>query len=102
MGFFIFLSSCTFAKLSLAFSLPSLSFGIYFVLNPKSDSTSVLGGCRIQFRQNKQKEYFEYTLIDSMKDWRTEWFYASNMSPPLVVHSDAGPVVNNDRWEKAP
>jgi hypothetical protein len=40
-------------------------------------------------------------LIDSVKDWRTEWFYTSNMSPPLAVHSDAGPVVN-DRWEKAP
>jgi hypothetical protein len=23
------------------------------------------------------------------------------MSPPLAVHSDAGPIVN-DRWEKAP
>jgi hypothetical protein len=59
-----------------------------------------LGGCGIQFHQNKQKEYFEHTLVDSVKDWRTEWFYAGNMSLPLAVHSDAGPIVN-DRWEKA-
>jgi hypothetical protein len=36
-----------------------------------------------------------------MKDWRSEWFYAGNMSPPLAVHSKAGPVVI-DQWEKAP
>jgi hypothetical protein len=40
-------------------------------------------------------------LVDSVKDWRTKWFYAGNMFPPLAVHSDARPVVN-DRWEKAP
>jgi hypothetical protein len=36
-----------------------------------------------------------------MKDWISEWFYASNLSPHLAVHSEAGPVVN-DRWEKMP
>jgi hypothetical protein len=40
-------------------------------------------------------------LVDTVKGWRTEWFYIGNMSPPLAVHSKAGPVVN-DRWEKAP
>jgi hypothetical protein len=40
-------------------------------------------------------------LVDSVKEWRTEWFYTGNMSSPLAVHSDAGLVVN-DRWEKAP
>jgi hypothetical protein len=40
-------------------------------------------------------------LVDSVKDWRTEWFYTGNMSPPLAVHSDAGLVVN-DRREKVP
>jgi hypothetical protein len=34
-----------------------------------------------------------------VKDWRTEWFYTGNMDPPLAVHSDAGPVIN-DQWEK--
>jgi hypothetical protein len=42
-----------------------------------------------------------YTLVDLVKDWRTEWFYAGNMSLPLAMHSDAGPVVN-DQWEKEP
>jgi hypothetical protein len=36
-----------------------------------------------------------------VKDWRTEWFYAWNMDPPLATHSDAGPVIN-DQWEKTP
>jgi len=36
-----------------------------------------------------------------VKDWRTEWFYVGNMDPPLIVHSDVGPVLN-DRWEKTP
>jgi hypothetical protein len=67
--------------------LPSITLFCYFFYlkpHPKSNNTSVLGGCGIQFRQNKQKEFFEYTLVDSMKDWRTEWFYASNMEPSSV------------------
>jgi hypothetical protein len=53
------------------------------------------------FFQNKQKEFFEYNLVDSVKDWHSEWFYVGNMNPPLVVHSNAGPVMN-DRLEKLP
>jgi hypothetical protein len=45
--------------------------------------------------------FFDYDLVDSVKEWRSEWFYAGNMNPPLVVHSNSGPIVN-DRWEKAP
>jgi hypothetical protein len=36
-----------------------------------------------------------------VKDWRTKWFYAGNVEPSLVVHSDARLVVN-DWWEKMP
>jgi hypothetical protein len=45
--------------------------------------------------------FFNYDLVDSIKEWRSEWFYARNMNPPLVVHSNSCPMVN-DRWEKAP
>jgi hypothetical protein len=38
-------------------------------------------------------------LVDSVKDFWTEWFYAGNTKPSLGVHSDAGPVPN-DWWEK--
>jgi hypothetical protein len=49
-----------------------------------------------------QKEsFFDYDLVDSVKKWRSEWFYAENMLSALVVHSDSGPSVN-DRWEKNP
>jgi hypothetical protein len=69
--------------------------------HPKSTNTSVLGGCGIQFHQNKQKEFFEYTLVNSVRDWRTEWFYTGNVQPPLDVHSDIELIIN-DRWEKIP
>jgi hypothetical protein len=51
--------------------LPSISLLRYFFHlkpHPRSDNTSVLGGCGIQFHQNKQKEFFEYNLVDSVKD----------------------------------
>jgi hypothetical protein len=38
-------------------------------------------------------------LVDSVRDWCVDWFYATNMIPPLDVHSGSGPMVN-DRWEK--
>jgi hypothetical protein len=34
-----------------------------------------------------------------VRDWRSEWFYAGNMNPPLEVHSNSPPVVH-DNWEK--
>jgi hypothetical protein len=51
--------------------LPFVTLFLYFFHlkpHPKSDNNSILGGCGIQFRQNKQNEYFEYTLVDSVKD----------------------------------
>jgi hypothetical protein len=60
-----------------------------------------LGGAGIQFRLRKKKEYLHYTLVDSVKNWRTEWFYAGNMWPPLEVHSNVASVPNA-RWEKEP
>ena len=81
---------------------PSLSlFRFFFHLKPqpRRDDTSVLGGCGIQFRQGLKIKFFDYDLVDSVKDWRSEWFYSVNMIPPLSVHSSSGPTVN-DRWEK--
>jgi len=81
---------------------PSLSlFRFFFRLKPqpRRDDTSVLGGCGIQFRQGLKIKFFDYDLVDSVRDWRSEWFYSANMIPPLSVHSSSGPTVN-DRWEK--
>jgi hypothetical protein len=83
--------------------VPSISlFRFFFRLkpHPRSD-TSPLGGCGIQFRQGKKTLFFDYDLVDSIRDWRSEWFYTANMIPPHVVHSGSGPSVN-DRWEKNP
>jgi hypothetical protein len=42
-----------------------------------------------------------YDVVDSVRDWRSKWFYAANMIPPLAVHSDSGPSIN-DHWEQNP
>ena len=81
---------------------PSLSLFHYFFRlkpQPRCDDTNVLGGCEIQFCQGLKSEFFDYDLVDSMRDWRADWFYAANLIPPLAVHSGFGPVVN-DRWGK--
>jgi hypothetical protein len=36
--------------------------------HPRSDSTSPLGGCGIQFRQEKKALFFDYDLVDSIWD----------------------------------
>jgi hypothetical protein len=81
---------------------PSISlFRYFFHLKPHpwSDNISPLGGCGIQFHQDKKNLFFDYDLVDSMKEWRFEWFYTGNMLPALSFHSDSSPLVN-DRWEK--
>ena len=47
------------------------------------------------------KSNSDYNLVDSVRDWRADWFYAANLIPPLFVHSGSGPLVN-DRWKKNP
>ena len=76
-------------------------FRFFFRLKPQlhRDDTSVLGGCGIQFCQGLKIKFFDYDLVDSVRDWRSEWFYSANMIPPLSIHSSSGPTVN-DRWEK--
>jgi hypothetical protein len=52
---------------------------------PQSDNISPLGGCGIQFRQGKKNLFFDYDLVDSVKEWHSEWFYAGNMLPALAA-----------------
>jgi hypothetical protein len=50
---------------------PSITLFCYFFRlkpHPKSNNTSILGRCGIQFCQIKQKEFFEYTLVDLVRD----------------------------------
>jgi hypothetical protein len=60
-----------------------------------------LGGCGIQFYQGKKALFFDYDLVDSIWEWRSDWFYAANMILPLAVHFGSSPSVN-DCWEKNP
>jgi hypothetical protein len=75
--------------------IPFISLFRYFFHlkpHPRSDYISPLG---------KKNLFFDYDLVDSVREWRSEWFYVGNMLSTLVVHSDYGPSVN-DRWEKNP
>jgi hypothetical protein len=47
---------------------------------------------------HRKNQFFDYDLVDSVRDWRADGFYATNMIPPLAVHSGSGPTVN-DCWE---
>jgi hypothetical protein len=38
-------------------------------------------------------------LVESVKNWRSKWFYAGNMHLPLEVHSNDA-LVHNTRWDK--
>jgi hypothetical protein len=81
---------------------PSITlFCYFFKLKPHPDTanTHVLGGAGIQFRAGRKTEYIHYTLVESVKSWRSEWFYAGNMHPPLELHSNAAPVPNT-LWDK--
>jgi hypothetical protein len=49
----------------------------------------------------QKQSIFNYDLVDSVKEWHSEWFYGGNMLPGLAVHFDSGPSVN-DHWEKIP
>jgi hypothetical protein len=82
--------------------LPSITlFRYFFRLKPHPNTASphVLGGVGIQFHLGKKQEYVDYSLVDSMKDWRAEWFFAENILLALVVRDNTKPSVNN-RWEK--
>ena len=96
----VFVHLCeTFLEIPHSLSL----FRYFFRLKPQPcrDDTSVLGGCGIQFRQGLKSKFLDYDLVDSVRDWHVDWFYAANLIPPLAVHSGSSPLVN-DRWEKNP
>ena len=83
---------------------PSLSLFRYFFHlkpQPRHEETNVLGGYGIQFRQGLKSKFFDYDLVDSVRDWHVDWFYAANLIPSLSIHSGSGPSVN-DRWDKNP
>ena len=53
---------------------PSLSLFRYFFRlkpQPRSDDTHVLGGYGIQFHQGHKGRFFDYDLVDSVRDWKS-------------------------------
>jgi hypothetical protein len=44
-------------------------------------------------------EYVDYTLPDTIKNWKTKWFYMDNCNPPLEAATGFSPVYNF-RWRE--
>jgi hypothetical protein len=43
----------------------------------------------------RKNQFFDYDLVDSVRDWCADWFYATNTIPPLAVHYGSGPTIND-------
>lgn len=81
---------------------PSLTlFRYFFRLKPQPSTANpeVVGGAGIQFRAGKKGEFLSYVLPDSLKGWKTEWFYMGNLIPSLETHNLEAPKINT-RWEE--
>jgi hypothetical protein len=67
--------------------LPSISLFCYFFHmkpHPRSDNISPLGGCGIQFCQGKENLFFDYDLVDSLKEWCSSGFMLETCSLLLL------------------
>ena len=81
----IFLNLCE-AYLGIC---PSFTLFRYFFrvkCQPDDLAPLAVGGAGIQLRTKSKKQYLEYDLIDSVKEWARGWFY-------MVNHHRTGPLL---------
>ena len=78
-----------------------LLFRYFFRLKLSSNvSTPPLGCCVIQAHQGRRSEFFQFSLIDSVK-WADKWFYLP--SPSESFSSDfSSPLVSSEVWGQKP
>jgi hypothetical protein len=58
---------------------------------PSANNPRVVGGARIQMREDAAEKYLAYKLIDSNQDWKSKWFYITNHYPELPKPSGKQP-----------
>ncbi|RLN09993.1 hypothetical protein C2845_PM11G17540 [Panicum miliaceum] len=58
-----------------------------------------IGGCGIQFKQGKGKEYIYYSLPTNHSGWRSLWFYIGNNAPALPERTP-GKAVWRPEWNE--
>jgi hypothetical protein len=58
---------------------------------PSANDPRVVGGARIQMREDTTEQYLAYKLIDSNQDWKSMWFYITNHHPGLLKPSGKQP-----------
>ena len=51
----------------------------------------------MQFCQGKKTKYIPYELSDKVIDWKSMWFYVSNLSSSLPLRTP-GPPVKKSNW----
>jgi hypothetical protein len=58
---------------------------------PSTNDPQVVGGARIQMREDVADQYLLYKLIESNQDWKSKWFYICNHHPKLPKPSGKQP-----------
>jgi len=69
---------------------PSINLLMYFFwvkCQPSDMTVHAVGGAGIQLRIETKKEYLEYNLLESVRNWQHEWFYMENHLPTLIKHT---------------
>jgi len=73
---------------------PSINLLMYFFwvkCQPSDMTVHAVGGAGIQLRIETKKEYLEYNLLESVRNWQHEWFYMENLLPTLIKHTGCPP-----------
>ena len=60
--------------------------------HPNDSKVDVVVGAGLQFRQGKQPKYIPYDLSDKVIDWKSMWFYVTNLSSSLPLRTPGPPV----------
>ena len=69
-------------------------FQYFFHLKPQPSKSKidVVGGAGLQFLQGKKTKYISYELSDKVIDWKSMWFYVSNLSSSLPLRTPGPPM----------
>jgi hypothetical protein len=63
---------------------------------PSANDPRVVGGVRIQMREDADEQYLAYKLIDSNQDWKSKWLYITNQHSELPKPS--GKQLKHQSW----
>lgn len=92
----IFVHCCK-AFLGIHTSLNLFRYIFCLKAQPYNDASAVVGRVGFQMCYGSKKNIFEYSLLETHKEWKGFWFYMENHNPTLKVASGFSPVIRVDR-----